>query len=1261
MDPRVKSLGKFYEDDREQRIRALGGIQGANQQDIDNFRLEGGIVTDSKTLGDMKQRQRFYQAAQAGEFEPAELKLNALEKVVKGGADLIQELSKPFSLAGERALNALGDKGETPGAKQLIKLQEAAKKRNLPEDLIQNYSRMSSVDKIQFLKLVEAGANDGALREFAERGAEEMRQRNIQTAGTAAEVSSLALGGGSLKGATGRQIAETVALEGTAGTVGGVGYVARENPDATAEELFTGGVFGGIAGATGAAALSSASKLFKGSTNKVLDSGNVVLPNGRVALDTSTVKTSALANLNRNMSGSVPANSVRSVKDKIADKFVSSSSPLLNWMKQNNFSVPAQRQVRQALANVKRSSNMSRSWLTKNENYILATSGLDKRSLSELNDYATAVREIELIKTGKKPDAGRLAKFNDKLQELGTPELQTRFANMTRVYRDMLDLAVDNGLMTREFREQLIKQSPNYIALDRKLTEYMEKVGSGAYGGKQSANLSRSRVATKLTESTREAVNPVETMLERSNRIFAEIERNKAAQTILEAVQSRGAGRQLVSAENAQTRLSLRKALKESKPLKTKLARSKKATARQINKLKTQLRAYKKELQSSKKRTVQQNIKSIAGINQLDDDARAAFNQFARAVNTSNTDELYEGLLQLQSTPYFSNIRRAISTRQNKLGELFDDLDEISSMLDSVNQQRSSQFKEIIRLADDPTSNIPSISFMKNGFKEVWEVPEEVAIVAKGMNKEALGPIFQALAVPNRVFTTSTTGANIAFALPNWVADQLFSFVSSPRARATHNPFNLMGSLYDMVGKSDLYEEFLRVNARSNFIDIQRNMRDATQQVLKDANIGKPIGKRVIHNITHPRELWRVAEDFISLTEQQTRFQNFRGMYNYAKKTLNMSDDEALQVAHVAARENSVDFFDGGDYSQALNSILPYFSAGIQGSRTLARSFRDRPLATSLKVGVGLQLPVMASTMYNLADPERAAIYADLQEYEKENNLIFILPGTDKDGYAWNVFKMKTPPGMNKLANVTRQAVESAYSYDPIGWGEVVKNTFGAFSPVDIDSPSRALNSVTPQIIKPSLTQAYNKDLFTGRDVVPEYLQDDEPFNQYFNSTSQFAKNIGKMLNISPARIEKFVSDSFGSDATKALLYGADVVVSDGEPGGRSPLENVLRRFSQAQGGVKQDAFRQTFDAMIKEEKEVSRKITEDIRSGNIDEANRKAGAFNQRVQVLRDNIGDDSRFVSVSDAQLKYLDSLFFPVEGGRLSESSIRYRKKQ
>ena len=34
MDPRVKSLGKFYEDDREERVRALGGIQSARQQDV---------------------------------------------------------------------------------------------------------------------------------------------------------------------------------------------------------------------------------------------------------------------------------------------------------------------------------------------------------------------------------------------------------------------------------------------------------------------------------------------------------------------------------------------------------------------------------------------------------------------------------------------------------------------------------------------------------------------------------------------------------------------------------------------------------------------------------------------------------------------------------------------------------------------------------------------------------------------------------------------------------------------------------------------------------------------------------------------------------------------------------------------------------------------------------------------------------------------------------------------------------------------------
>jgi len=82
-----------------------------------------------------------------------------------------------------------------------------------------------------------------------------------------------------------------------------------------------------------------------------------------------------------------------------------------------------------------------------------------------------------------------------------------------------------------------------------------------------------------------------------------------------------------------------------------------------------------------------------------------------------------------------------------------------------------------------------------------------------------------------------------------------------------------------------------------------------------------------------------------------------------------------------------------------------------------------------------------------------------------------------------------------------------------------------------------------PQTIKPIVHQFANKDTFTGRPIVPTYLKDVEPEEQYKPWTSKTSREIGKIFGVSPARIDKLIYDYTAYMGT-FTMHGIDQFLS---------------------------------------------------------------------------------------------------------------------
>jgi len=503
--------------------------------------------------------------------------------------------------------------------------------------------------------------------------------------------------------------------------------------------------------------------------------------------------------------------------------------------------------------------------------------------------------------------------------------------------------------------------------------------------------------------------------------------------------------------------------------------------------------------------------------------------------------------------------------------------------------QTASTLIDLLQL-DDAARQIPaSQAARKNVIKRVvdgqtqyWEVPRDIKELADNVTPFQLGVLAKVIAAPQRLLRAGVSGLSAPFTAVNFARDIVSSAVFSKNAKATHlNPLNILTGLKnasaDTLGANldnELWNKFISIAGDTTQFDFLRNVANA-KEVSRGLRLGK-LGKA--RNMAGSPI--RTLEDLNTITERATRFSNFKGVYESVLKQTN-DPNLALREATLAAWQNSVDFSRMGNVSQVLNLLIPYFNASIQGTRLLGRRLVENPVATSGKILGLVGMPLVGATLYNVSDPKRKAIYDNISEYEKENNTIIILPNAqqNEDGSYTGVIKIPLQPGLSNLVNPIRQVTELYAGQVPLPEAQKMLAQFmQAFSgPLDLGSINGMLGSLTPQVIKPTLQQVMNKDLFTEREIVPGYIEEQvtaagEPIKESdkaYRYTSGTARFVGNRLGVSPIRVEKFIKDTTGKvgqyviNASDNILSKAGVIPNE-QIGGISIKDDFTRRFVEA-------------------------------------------------------------------------------------------------
>jgi hypothetical protein len=592
-------------------------------------------------------------------------------------------------------------------------------------------------------------------------------------------------------------------------------------------------------------------------------------------------------------------------------------------------------------------------------------------------------------------------------------------------------------------------------------------------------------------------------------------------------------------------------------------------------------------------------------------------------------------------------IRKMIEGRDEKLGPLLDTLEVMNRDLHEMYTMRSETWQAAQKLKTGVNKGpIAHMSFLEDGVENIAKIDPDIASAVHNWNNQSQNVMGEILRFSNNVFKYGTTGANAGFALPNFVADQIGSAINSRNIMATHSPINFAHSLFMAIGKpigaedADILRGYLAGNKGQTLVNqytkIASSKKAANDLVAKNAKTGTKAYTLVTNPRRALRALFDKTEGAVGFTENLTRIQNYRGTMRAAQKKgiagkltagAARSGDDATKLANQAARENSVDFLEAGDYGRMVNNFIPYFNATIQGSRTMLRNAAERPVSFTAKTAALVGMPLAASTMWNTSDEGRKAIYDTIPEYVKETNFIVVQPGAkwNDEKRKWDgVILMKKPPGYKEFSEPVRKFIEyKADNGEGAEFSEFFKEQGGSLAsdfgqslqPIDFSSPGKFLSSVTPQILKPTAEAILNKNFFQDEDIVKGSMQDLPPEDQKYDQYSKVTAHIAGMFNTSPLKVDHWIRATFGEVGTNAQNL-ADRAITDNpdEIGGRSLEESVTRRFYGAPGGADTDAFYENYNPALSKRKTVSSQVTQLVKAGRINEAKRRAEEYNSTV-----------------------------------------------
>ena len=211
-----------------------------------------------------------------------------------------------------------------------------------------------------------------------------------------------------------------------------------------------------------------------------------------------------------------------------------------------------------------------------------------------------------------------------------------------------------------------------------------------------------------------------------------------------------------------------------------------------------------------------------------------------------------------------------------------------------------------------------------------------------------------------------------------------------------------------------------------------------------------------------------------------------------------------------------LDFTQGGSFTKAADTVVPYLNAGIQGTRGVFRATAMKPGVFAYKVA---QIGTLATSLYYMNRFLNPEAWEQISPREKINNFIITTPFSYKDSEGterYIYFKIAKDQGQRTMASVF-EGMAGKVIGDEIDVDQIVQSVQDAIPII----PSQSL----PPLMDALLGYGANKDFWRNEEIWrgPKV----EPKEEWTNYTHPLFIKAGALTSLSPERLKYALQQYF--------------------------------------------------------------------------------------------------------------------------------------
>lgn len=435
-----------------------------------------------------------------------------------------------------------------------------------------------------------------------------------------------------------------------------------------------------------------------------------------------------------------------------------------------------------------------------------------------------------------------------------------------------------------------------------------------------------------------------------------------------------------------------------------------------------------------------------------------------------------------------------------------------------ANLTRISDVGEYIEEVDNSKPNDKTtITFYEDGKRKYLQTDPDIVKAVNNMGRAETNLVLRLLHAPAKIARACFTTINPSFALRNLIRDATDASIYS---KYGFKPWDFVRGFLHAVHQDELFYEWLSSGAaQASAISLDRDYTQATLNQMTKTWKERLLSKKFLPAILEGMQM--VGE----YSEYGTRI----AAYERAKKKLageNGPHPAAYDLASAALESRDLmDFARGGRGSRYLNNVVVFANASIQGFDKFFRTFDFRKpyRKESMKALARLFLCGMLPALLLAGIHSGDDWWEELPDWQKETNWIL--------GKVGNTI-IRIPKGQDIGLRFFSNLIEKAMDRSKHKAGDYFKPVWDS------------LPDMIPTALLPIIEATANHSYFTGAPVVPKYQEKLPAYLQFGNETSSFAKFVGKVIGVSPRKVEH-VLFGYTGNMGKGLLGVYDTIVGN--------------------------------------------------------------------------------------------------------------------